>query len=119
MPDNSVVLNNLAVAYDELGDSRAIDTALRAYESSPENPAIADTLGWIHVKRGDASSGLPYLEQAAAELAAIDEVRYHLGVALEETGDTARAREIYESLLANDTEYGWREDVEQRLTDLR
>jgi len=46
-PQNVVALNNLALLYNEVGDGRAVETAERAYKLKPEEPAIADTLGWF------------------------------------------------------------------------
>jgi putative PEP-CTERM system TPR-repeat lipoprotein len=118
-PYYAAALNNLAVVYDRSGDDRAVDTALRAYGAAPQNAAIADTVGWLLVESGDADSAMPYLEQAVRELSQVAEVRYHLGVALEETGETENAVRVYEALLAENRDFPEREDVQRRLSDLR
>ena len=49
-----LALNNLAVLYsDDLGQlDKAYDLAKKAREVAPNDPHIADTLGWILYKEG-------------------------------------------------------------------
>lgn len=65
--NDATVLNNLAWAYSETGDyDRAIPLARRAWSLDRDNPATADTYGWILFKSGaNRVRGLVLLEQAA------------------------------------------------------
>ena len=74
------VLNNLAWAYTEKGDfERALPLAERAYQLQKQNPATADTYGWLLYKSGrDRSQALDLLEQAARAAPADDQIREHL-----------------------------------------
>ena len=65
--NDATILNNLAWAYSESGDhAAAIPLARRAWSLDRDNPATADTLGWILVKSGrDRAAGLALLERAA------------------------------------------------------
>jgi hypothetical protein len=72
----------------------------------------------LRVRRGDPERGLPLLEEAARGLPGQPEVRYHLGVALAETGDAARAATLLEEALAASGEFPWRGDAERRLAQL-
>ncbi len=65
--NDATVLNNLAWAYSEVGDfDRAVPLARRAWGLDRDNPATADTLGWILFKSGtDRVRGLALLERAA------------------------------------------------------
>ena len=65
--NDATILNNLAWAYSESGDyERAVPLARRAWTLDRDNPATADTLGWILFKSGaDPVGGLALLEQAA------------------------------------------------------
>ena len=119
-PGHVGALNNLAWYYGQRGDDQALEMAERAYAAAPENPAIADTLGWLRLRSGDATGALPLLEQAAAGLPNQPEIAYHLAEALAETGEVERAAELLESALgaaAEDTP--WRADAERRLALIR
>lgn len=52
-PDNGAALNNLAYLLAETGTDleEALRDALRARELHPEADEVADTLGWVYVKR--------------------------------------------------------------------
>jgi tetratricopeptide (TPR) repeat protein len=64
--NDATVLNNLAWAYSETGAlDRAVPLARRAHALDPDNPVMADTLGWILFKTGRRAEGLVLLEQAA------------------------------------------------------
>lgn len=119
-PDNVPALNNLAILYAERGDDGALELAERAYAAAPENPAVADTVGWLRFQEGDVAGALPLLEQAAAAAPDYSEIRYHLAAALAETGETARAAGMLEAVLAAAGEATpWRADAESRLAEIR
>ncbi len=64
--NDATVLNNLAWAYSETGAvERAVPLARRAHALDPDNPVMADTLGWTLFKAGRRAEGLVLLEQAA------------------------------------------------------
>ena len=51
--NDATVLNNLAWAYSQAGDlARAVPLARRAWTLDRDNPATADTLGWLLFKAG-------------------------------------------------------------------
>jgi tetratricopeptide (TPR) repeat protein len=65
--NDATILNNLAWAYAETGDFEAgLPLARRAWALDRDNPATADTLGWILFRSGaDRAGGLALLERAA------------------------------------------------------
>ena len=73
--------------------------AQRAYLQSP-SPETADTLGWIMVQQGEAKSGLPLLQQASTQRPTDPSVKYHLAVALKESGQKDEAAKLLQPLLA-------------------
>ena len=91
-PDNAVLLNNLAVLYQKVGDARALDYARRAHDLAPENPAIIDTLGWSLALGGEDARALKLLRDAHSRSSREPEIRYHLAVVLSRLGRTAEAR---------------------------
>lgn len=66
---NAMVLNNLAWAYGQLGNTdKAIDFAGKALQQAPGNPSVMDTLGWLLVTSGkDRARGVQLLRDAAAK----------------------------------------------------
>jgi cellulose synthase operon protein C len=65
--NDATILNNLAWAYAQSGDFESgLPLARRAWALDRDNPATADTLGWILFQSGtDRVRGLALLEQAA------------------------------------------------------
>lgn len=90
--NDPVVLNNLANILLKLGDSGAQAMAERAYQASPQDPNVADTLGLILLKSGQAERALKYLREARIRAPGSTVIREHLAQALEETGRTAEAK---------------------------
>jgi len=105
VPENVLVLNNLANLYQREKDSRALATAEQAYKLAPDNPIVQDTLGWILVEQGQAGRGLELLRKALAKAPKAASLRYHHAVALARTGKTAEARKELEKLLKENSKF--------------
>lgn len=96
--------NNLAYLLAEAGKQldRALQLAREAHGQMPGSPHVADTLGWVLVKRGDAGEGIPVLQQAESSATGMRDanslgtIRRHLAEAYlvagspVEAGDTAK-----------------------------
>ncbi len=94
-----VLLNNLAWLYLEEKDPKAKATAEQAYKLASKSPFVQDTLGWILVQGGDSARGLDLLRQAASLAPDNPSIRYHLAIALAQTGDkTAARKELNQAL---------------------
>ncbi len=89
--------NNLAYLYTNNGRNldRALDLAQDAKTLLPDNPSVADTLGWVLYKRGVPSAAIGYLKEAEAGTDTMDanlaEVRHHLAQAYAANGDVEEA----------------------------
>jgi Tfp pilus assembly protein PilF len=55
--------------YQQVKDKRATEIAERAYKLKPDNPAVADTLGWILVEQGSATRAVQVLQKAVSSCA--------------------------------------------------
>ena len=110
-PENPVILNNLAWLYANRGDNRSIEYAQHAYRLSPESAAIADTLGFILIGRGETERGLELLSQAHDKMPGSPETTYHLAVALKSAGRKKEARTMRTQLLASSTPFDARSDA--------
>ncbi|MDK8464282.1 tetratricopeptide repeat protein [Marinobacter sp. SS13-12] len=96
MPENTVVLNNLAWLYHETGDERAVSMAKKAYDLAPESAAIVDTYGWIMLKAGKSEESLPILKKAHELQPDSEEIALHLAEAYRAVGRNADAQRILE-----------------------
>lgn len=99
-PNNPVALNNLAWAYQQEKDPRALATAEHALKVSGNSPAVMDTLGWLLVEQGNTARGVALLQKASALAPDAPDIRYHLAYALSKAGDKAAARKELDQLLA-------------------
>ncbi len=96
-PDLAVAKNNLAYLLAEQDRSldRALDLAQEAKESLPESPDVADTLGWVLLKKGVAQAAIDYLKEAEGGFppgrAELGVVRHHLAQAYAANGEREKA----------------------------
>ncbi len=94
----ATVLNYLAYIWIERSENldEAGPMALRAYALSPENGAIADTVGWLHFQKGDYARALSELKKAERLVEEPDAVIFdHLGQTLAKLGETELAADYF------------------------
>ena len=77
----------------------AVATLEQARSLSPENGYIANTLGYLLLRRGKPADAVPHLEAARDRLPQVAYVRNNLGVAYERTGDVHRAADEFRAAL--------------------
>ncbi|MBB3223847.1 XrtA/PEP-CTERM system TPR-repeat protein PrsT [Pseudoduganella umbonata] len=118
LPNNGVILNNLALAYQATGDARALATAEQALKALPQSGAAMDTLGWMLVDKGDLARGLPLLKKASAAEPGAADIRYHLAAAHARNNDKAAARKELETLLAEKSDVAQAEQARALLKQL-
>ncbi|MDD5760085.1 MAG: hypothetical protein PHI06_13500, partial [Desulfobulbaceae bacterium] len=87
--------NNLAWYMAENGQDlgEALRLAMVAKAGSPEDPYVADTLGWVHYKRASYDLAKSQFVQALEKLENNPTVNYHLGLTMEKLADKAKAVE--------------------------
>lgn len=117
-PKNAAALNNLAWAYQQEKDPRAVATAEQALQAAPGNASVMDTLGWMLVEQGNTARALPLLQKAAGLAPASAEIRYHLAVALSKSGDKLNARKELDKLLADNKSFPQIDDAKALLKTL-
>ncbi len=104
--------------YYETSDERAEATARRAYDLASDNPAVADTYGWILTEKGNVADGLAVLARAAAEAPDNPDIRYHHAAALGQSGDSKRALGILDEVLASNQAFASRTAAEKLRSQL-
>ena len=118
-PDNVITLNNLAWAYHQVKDPRALETVERAYKLRPDNAGVADTLGWMLVQQGNLKRGIDLLQNALASAPNAHDIRYHLAHALAKSGEKAQAIAHLERIAAADGKFPEQADALALLKQLR
>lgn len=118
MPNDPVVLNNLAWLAAQRNDSKAMDYAGRAYAAAPNSPAVLDTYGVILFDTGDSERGLKMMRQAVAAAPNVHELRFNLAQRLAKAGMKADARKELEPLVALGSDYGRAAEVAELMKNL-
>lgn len=118
-PNNVIALNNLAWAYQQDKDPRALATAEAALKQAPEAPSVMDTVGWILVEQGNLKRGVTLLEQASSRAPDSNDIRYHFAFGLHKAGDKARARKEIEAALANGKSFAQIEEARALLKQVQ
>ncbi|MCB1858290.1 MAG: PEP-CTERM system TPR-repeat protein PrsT [Gammaproteobacteria bacterium] len=98
VPNNLLVLNNLAWIYQQRGDQRALALAENAFALAPQRPEIADTYGWVLVNFKQTEKAIGILREAFSRAPTNPEIGYHLGVALTQAGNNSEAKPLLERL---------------------
>lgn len=110
-PNHVVALNDLAWSCQQTGDKRALALAEKAHALAPDNPAVADTLGWILAQQGQPGRAVPLLKKATDNAPAASDIRFHYASALLKAGDRGEAKRQLQRLQADS---GYRQQAEVR-----
>lgn len=99
-PSNAHAMNALGYSLVERGErlDEAEKMIKAALKLRPNDPAIIDSMGWLHFKRGDYDSSIKYLRQAY-ELLKDAEIAAHLGTVLWLSGAHDEAVQLVEAAL--------------------
>ena len=120
-PDNASALNALGYTLAELNVEERMQEARelveRAHELEPGNPAIMDSLGWVHYRLGDAEQALPWLERAYAGMPD-QEVAAHLAEVLWALERHDEARQVVEQALQRFDEHPLIDELVERIPEL-
>ena len=102
--ENAIALNNLAyiIAESPGGDlDQALTFAQRAKQKMPQVEEIADTLGWIYLKKNLADNAIEIFRGNVIRQPKHPTFRYHLGMALYQKGDKVKAKQELQQALAS------------------
>jgi len=118
LPEHALAWNNLAVAYEQTRDPRALASAERALKLAASHPAVLDTAGWLMVGQGQLERAIPLLRQAAGLAPQAGEIRYHLGFALSKAGEKLQAKKELQLALASGNNFAQADDARALLRQL-
>jgi tetratricopeptide (TPR) repeat protein len=119
--DNPIASNNLAYVMLQQGGN--VDVALAmaqtARRAMPDNANAADTLGWAYYKKGVYGSAIDLFKEAVQKSPNDPSFHYHLGLAYQQAGKPALAREHLETVLKMNPNFPDAADVKRVLAELR
>ena len=95
-PDNVRALNAFGYTLADRTDrhQEALQYISKAYAKEPDDPAIIDSMGWVHFRMGDLDKAREYL-QKAWDLSSDSEIGAHFGEVLWMRGEHAAAKEVW------------------------
>jgi predicted Zn-dependent protease len=107
------VLANTGQDLDE-----ALRMALSAQRQVKDNSAVADTVGWVYLKRGLTGSALQVFQNNVQKEPKNATYRYHLAAALLASGDKLRAKEELQKALQNGPSHAEESGIRQMLAKI-
>jgi len=117
-PSNSLAANNLAwlMSQTEGADlSEALRLAMQAKQSLPDDPNIADTLGYIYYKRGSFPMAIMQFEAALSKQPENRNIVYHKTMASYAGGDKDQAIRELSDLLQSGKPFRERQAAQKTL----
>ena len=100
-PDDPVLMNALGytLADHNLDLTRAEGLIHKALQTTPDSPAVLDSLGWVRYRQGDAKGATVELEHAYS-LEHDSDIAAHWGEALWTSGKHQEARRVWAAAVA-------------------
>jgi len=119
-PKFAPAANNLAWVMAEQGGNLdvALSYAQTAREQQPDDPNIADTLGWIYYKKNAYLLATSLLKEAAEKLPAEPVVQFHYGMAQQKSGDKTGAKKALQTALKLNPSFPGSDEARKALQDL-
>ena len=119
-PNAAIAANNLAwILADERQDlDRALTLANQAAALRPDDPQVADTIGWVYYQKQLPTLAVKPFERAVNKDPKNAEFQYHLGMAYAATGDTAKAKVHLQKALAISTTFNGAAEARGLLSSL-
>ena len=116
-----MALNNLAwlVAQEKDGDlGEALRLAMQAKQALSDDANIADTLGWVHLKRKSYGLATSQFLQALEVRENDPTILYHLALAYQGDNKIEKALETVSKALSSDTNFADRTGAETLQAEL-
>ena len=121
-PDNAIASNNLAwiiANEDKRPDlDRALQLATKAKQKFPDNPRVADTLGYIYLKKGLFTNAQAQFSHALERTPKDPTINYHMALALAGQGRNENAISYVKKALGSEEKFSERDDARKLLSDL-
>ena len=115
-----IAANNLAWIYAENGGNLdvALQLAQTAFAAAPNSAEVADTLGWIYLRKELYPLAIKALDRAIELDPKNPTFQYHLGLAYARNGNAERARARLEAALRLRPDFDGAADAKRVLAGL-
>lgn len=122
-PKNGLAANNLAWVLVEKGKKSDLDEALKLAQTAkdiyPEDPRIADTLGYVYLKKGLADNALAQFQMASEKQGDDPTILYHMASALIDLKRGAEAIPYLKKSLATTKQFPEKQQAQKQLEHLQ
>ncbi len=118
IPNNAIVLNNMAWLYRESNVKQGIKLAKKALALEPESPFIKDTLAMLLLGDDKATEALPLSQQAAKAQPNFVEIQMNYAKVLIAVGDKAMAKTVLNTIGSNTKSFDQRQQIRMLLNSL-
>ena len=115
LPDQPVVLNNMAWTLKDVAPEEGLKYAERARQISPENPMILDTLGILYLETGDKVKALETLEKAAALAPNFIDIQVNYAHVLVVSNKKSKAKAVLSNILSKANSDDQRQRIKKEL----
>jgi tetratricopeptide (TPR) repeat protein len=119
-PNSDIAGNNLAYMLAEEGKDleSALTWAQAAKRRNPDNPALADTLGWVYYKFGNLGLAREQLQLAVSKIPDNPTFQYHLGLIYKDLKQPKEAADALRKAVASTKEFKDRSRAEAALKEV-
>lgn len=116
-PDFAAAANNLAwlIANQEGDLGEALRLAMQAKQAMPDQPNIADTLGWVHYKRESYNLAISQFKHALESRPDDPTICFHLALAQYAVGEKSEAIALLQEVVAQDRQFTERNEAHETL----
>lgn len=116
-PDFPAAANNLAwLIVSQEGDlGEALRLAMQAKQALPDQPNIADTLGWVHYKRQSYNLAISQFSHALKGRPDDPTFGFHLALARYANGEKTEAIALLQEVVAGDKNFSERDEAQATL----
>lgn len=121
-PKNVLAANNLSWILADSGTPSDLTEALRlaqiAKEKFPDDPRIADTLGYVYLKKGLVENSLGQFRLALEKMPQEPTINYHMALALAQLSRNPEARKHAEAALNSKAQFPERDQAQKLLAKI-
>ncbi len=117
-PDNATALNALGFTLADHNERvrEALGYIERAYAARPDDPAVIDSMGWVHFRLGNYGQAEQYLRRAF-KLLPDSEIAGHLSELMWTQGQKEEARSVLREALAREPQHEYLLELRDRYAD--